>query len=103
MCLDRLLTTPEPSKPPALHGLSDGPRQSYMCFEKPNVLLEVRTQLRAMEESGKLKDPAEMAKAKAVLARAERSAAMQTKQIDYDKDGHDLDKPATCGFADDCD
>ena len=76
----------------ALHGLSDGPSQSYVCFEKPNRYEETRLQLAAMEASGKLKDPEMMAKAQGLLAAAkEYRDTHSNENIDYDKEGHALD------------
>lgn len=75
---------------PSLHRLSDGPGSKTNHFMRSNLKTEVREQMKAMEDAGKLSNPDDMRNAQIVLRSIEAKSDAETT-INYDKTGHPLD------------
>ena len=77
-------------RPPAAHGLSDGPGSSVneLVFDRPNMKKDIPLTLKRMEQDGKLTSPDTM---RAAQLKYEESKSLPDEKIDYQKGGHPLD------------
>jgi len=80
-------------RPPAAHGLSDGPGSAVneMTFNRPDVAKEMKLTCKKMEESGYFKKhPEDAAELKKQIKIAESTPR---QKVDYEKEGnHPLDR-----------
>ena len=76
---------------PHLAGMSDGPSScnNEMVFNRPDVAKETRMTLSAMEDAGRLRDPAKMRGAVALNDWSQNTD--HGPNLDYDKGDHPLD------------
>lgn len=68
--------------PTVCHGLSDGPGNSYICFDRPNPAKEMEQTFKVMEENGKFNDPVKKQKAMKLLQEVKSA---NYKKVDYGK------------------
>lgn len=68
--------------PVVCHGLSDGPGNSYICFDRPNPVKEMEHTFKVMEEHGKLDTKEKKIGAKKLV---EQMKVANYKKVDYGK------------------